>query len=64
MPAAAAAVLLSISPVLAQEGGAYGRFGAPLWVWIASAGITVGAMALGGAIGWWFHRRRARNLRD
>lgn len=62
MPAAIAAAVLPFAPALAQEGAAFGRFGAPLWVWIASAGITVGAMALGGAIGWWFHRRR-RNLR-
>ena len=60
MPAAIAAAMLSIAPALAQEGGTFGRFGAPLWVWIASAGITVGAIALGGAIGWWFHRRRRR----
>ena len=60
MPVAIAAAMLSIAPALAQEDGTFGRFGAPLWVWIASAGITVGAMALGGAIGWWFHRRRRR----
>lgn len=61
MPAAvvAAAIVawaLWTAPALAAE--EYGRLGAPEWVWIASAGITAGAMAVGGAIGWWFHRKR------
>ena len=60
MLAAAAAVAWALwtAPALAEGGAEYGRLGAPEWVWIASAGITAGAMAVGGAIGWWFHRKR------
>ena len=56
--AATVAWTLWTTPALAAGGAEYGRLGAPEWVWIASAGITAGAVAVGGAIGWWFHRKR------
>lgn len=56
--AGAVAWALRAGPALAEGGGEYGRLGAPAWVWIASAGITAGALALGAALGWWFHRKR------
>ena len=60
MLSAIAAAVLASAPALAQDGAAYGRLGAPLWVWIASVGFAAGALALGGAIAWWFHRKRRR----
>lgn len=47
---------------LAAESGS--RYSAPVWVWAAAGGATVGLGIAGFLIGLWFHRKRERLERD
>ncbi len=54
-----AAVWMSVYAVaFAAESGS--RYSAPVWVWAAAGGATVGLGIVGLGIGIWFHRKRER----
>ncbi len=46
----------------AAESGS--RYSAPVWVWAAAGGATVGLGIAGFLIGVWFHRKRERLERE
>ena len=59
----AAAVWLSVSGVaFAADSGS--RYSAPVWVWAAAVGATVGLGVMGLLIGIWFHRKREHLERE
>lgn len=47
---------------LAADSGS--RYSAPVWVWAAAVGVTVGLGVAGLLIGFWFHRKRERLEQD
>ena len=58
-------VLLAVAVWLSAYGVAFAaesgsRYSAPVWVWAAAVGATLGLGAAGLLIGIWFHRKRAR----
>ena len=60
---AGVAVWMSANAVaLAAESGS--RYSAPVWVWAAAGGATVGLGIAGYLIGLWFHRKRERLERE
>ena len=59
---AAAVWLSAYGGALAADSGS--RYSAPVWVWAAAVGVTVGLGVAGLLIGIWFHRKRERLERD